>query len=137
MTSHTRFITIDGLPPSDNNVYVQRRDGRGRASTTKLKVWTKAVWTAYLEQVPLRERSRLRNADAIEVHIRLFLDLRTKAGTMRKWDTSSHQKVTIDAITKAIGLDDCHVVRQVIEKRQRRVADGPQTHIGLAVLSEG
>lgn len=130
-------VVVPGLPPSDNHAYAQRRYGKGRAKTSVATSWAGLVNGAYKAQIEPRKRSRLRKAETLEIQLRFYFELRTKIGDMRRWDTSSHQKLTIDAITEAIGLDDRLVVRQEISKHQRCVGSAPQTQIEVRVLTFG
>ena len=72
----------------------------------------------FLAQTTRKEREALRNA-LYQVHIVFELALYTKAGKIRRWDVSSHQKLTVDAIADSIDSDDRNCVYLTIAKTNR------------------
>ena len=118
-------IVLLGLPPSDNNAY-RSGDGGRRYLATTAENWKAAVVSAWFEQAG-RRRRELVDAE-YEVEIKFFLNLRTiKEGRMKRWDVSSHQKLTLDAIASAIGSDDANCLRLVVAKNQAK--NGSQTQV--------
>jgi hypothetical protein len=58
----------------------------------------------------------LHGAVPFNLQLVFFLPLWTKAGVMRQWDVSSHQKLTVDAVAEALGVDDRYCVTLSLQK---------------------
>lgn len=109
-------FTVDGLPPSDNNAYTNV-PRRGRVPTAKALAWKRDVQGAMVSQTSLRDRRALGQSGAYAVELTFHLGVfGQETGSVKKWDVSSHQKLTVDAIADMLGVDDRYVAELCVRK---------------------
>lgn len=99
-------LVLDGLPPSDNNAYRTSRANR-RHLTREAAAWKREVGFEWLRSTTAAQRDAVKT-EWWHVGIDYELPLYYKNGRVRKWDVSSHQKLAVDAVADAIGVDDTH-----------------------------
>ena len=100
-------IEIDGTPPSVNSAYFfvkQRGERIIKIKNTKAKEWVAKVHKV-LEEVDYKTFE-----GNVVVHITLYFN------DHRKHDVDNYQKITLDALTGAVWLDDDQIVRVTTEK---------------------
>jgi hypothetical protein len=121
-------LHVPGLPPTDNHAYatVNRR----RILSAAAEAWKSHVEAAWFEQADLSERRLLRGV-LFECHLCFYMDLWTAAGEVRRWDGSSHQKLTVDALAKAIRSDDRNCLVLSLTKAERVVGRSSSTRVEL------
>lgn len=120
-------ITAD-MPPSDNKLYWNLPTG-GRALTAVGKKFKNHVKS---QVASLAAKSSTHNADFVsdvpyEVHIYVYFKelfnatYGAKHGAKtryKKQDVSNRQKLALDAVMEAIGVDDRHIVKHVMIKKE-------------------
>lgn len=107
-------VTITGLPPSDNNAY--RTAGRRRVLTKKGDGWKKLVDALVRAELGGGGRAAFSNR-LYTVVMSFYMPLYARTtGRLHRWDHSSHQKLTLDAIANAIGSDDAACLQLLLLK---------------------
>jgi Holliday junction resolvase RusA-like endonuclease len=115
------------LPDSDNGLYWNNPHG-GRTLTTKAKAYKRGV----KDKVSRLIASTMSAEDFVPnvpytVIITIYFDQlewKTFGATggaktrYKKCDAGNRQKLVIDAVMDAIGIDDKHIFREVIRKRE-------------------
>ncbi len=115
------FNIVLTLPPTDNRIYFNLRTSKGgiaRALTDEAKKYKRSVASAIAELV-------IRSKNKIEFHkdvpylliVKLFFEHTENKGWIegkaqnryKKIDTTNRNKLLIDAIMEAIGVDDSHI----------------------------
>lgn len=132
MSSHFTII-IPGLQPSDNNIYATNRKTGRRHKTTAAREWETAVQIAMLEQTTHRQRSSFENHH-LWIIIGAYFRLYTEKGAMHKWDVSSHQKLTVDAVCAMIDRDDRHVMVLHVAKYDLAPDEEPHTMVHVSTV---
>ena len=114
------------LPPSDNALY-WNGPGGSRILTSTGKRYKRAVRDLvsaviakagspadFITDVPYEI---ILNLYFTEIEKKTWGQKRGAKTRYKKIDAGNHQKLVIDAVMSAIGVDDCHIMREVIRKR--------------------
>lgn len=101
------------VPPSTNNLFVARRDGRGRAKTSAYKDWLNGVAWSVIGQVRL-----------IDGAVRVLIE----APVSRRRDIDNLAKPTLDFLSKAGLIQDD---RYVDDLRIVRVGEGDKMTVSV------
>ena len=143
-------VVIPFLPPSSNNIY-KNIPGRGRmlssaASQFQLRSMRiiqqegRAALLKLAQDVPYQLElifyfDAIENAGWYETWTRGGKTGERKAATrFKRMDLSNRIKLLEDVVAKAIGLDDSHTFRLVVEKKLD--AKNPRVEVGLTRLPE-
>lgn len=125
-------LDLLGQPPSDNNAYRTGRHGGRRHLTSAAKAWKQRVTHAWLTTTTAEQRAHMRTPYAWRMRITYLGSLYTKGTrTLKRWDVSSHQKLTVDAIAEAMGNDDAHCLDLTITREPAPQAASTRIEIEL------
>lgn len=128
------ILRVRGLPPTDNHLYRTGKDGR-RYKTASARKWERQVGDAFLEGAGYLLRRRFQN-EPLRIEIVFHMTgMYTQAGDMRRWDVSSHQKLTVDAVCGLLGRDDAHVLDLLVRKRPAELEDVTEIRVGVGMSS--
>lgn len=109
------------LPPSLNNAYTNGRGHGRRVLTAEGRMYKSGVASLLLGQRPLPEGAR------VGLTLRLWFKTRQRA------DISNRVKLLEDALSEALGFDDCRVDRLIVE-RAGYDAEWPRCEVVVEVL---
>ena len=113
---YDRFALI-GLPPTANNIYVERGDGKGRVKTTEYLKWRTAASRTLREEIdPFRAKTPIQ----LEAYI----------CATRQRDVDNCKKPIIDAVKEAKLITDDRWVDRIEAWR----CDGTQVPAGMVML---
>lgn len=115
-----KLTAVYELPPTDNKIYVNLRQGgrilSGQAKKYKSKVKEKTARSAITSKLSFRPNI------AYRAEIVLYTDIYTKGWPkhakwkFRRMDTTNRTKLLLDAVTEAVGIDDCHITEVLVRK---------------------
>lgn len=111
-------LTIPGLPPTSNNAFVNGKNG-GRHLSREATIWKAGVGLAVLCRRPPKIIGQV--AVTLTFYSENWF---TKKGKSRKMDVANLEKLFVDAVFKALGMDDSEIFRLTLLKR-----NGPEASI--------
>ncbi|MBZ0138018.1 MAG: RusA family crossover junction endodeoxyribonuclease [Planctomycetes bacterium] len=110
-------LRLPFLPPSVNKLFTTVRDPQTGVIKRVLTQQARRIRRLVLAMID-RE---LNPAALYELHIDLYMSCFTRKGLVRKVDVSNRVKFIEDCVCTALGIDDSHIFRVVLTKR-----DAPQ-----------
>ena len=133
MTPPTLFIfKFQGLPPSTNHAYENKRGGRGRRLSTEAESYKRKITFELASRYPSElERLRRFPAERWVVAYVFHFQLYSKHGTMLKRDAANRVKLLEDAVAEVLQVDDS-VYLDVLAGKRHCEGD-PFTEVILSV----
>lgn len=108
------------MPPSDNKLYFNGPYGK-RVLSTEGRRYKRKVSGLVATAAAGASRDFQQNVP-YEIRLTVYLErIEYKTWTARRYiktDVGNRQKLIIDAITEAIGVDDSHIFKEVLIKKQ-------------------
>lgn len=108
------------IPPSDNKLYFTGQYGK-RVLTTEGRRYKRKV-AGLVATAAASARRDFRQNIPYEVRLTVYLvRVQYKTWNKRRYiktDVGNRQKLIIDALTEAIGVDDSHVFKEVLTKKE-------------------
>jgi len=134
------LVWVPLLPPTSNNIYVRHPQGKGRilsaqARTFKIKAMRAVQAGGRLVSLQLQQNV------PYELRLAIFFDQvenkqSSTGARYKKMDLSNRIKLIEDTVAEAVGLDDCHNFRLVIEKHCDKDNPGIYVHLGQVTETE-
>ena len=131
-------VWVPHLPPSSNKIYIRHPAGKGKilsdqARTFKIKAMNAIQRGGKLVMLQLKQNV------PYELRLAVFFDqvevAKSSVGARyKKMDLSNVVKLIEDTVATAVGVDDCHNFRLVLEKHCD--PDNPGIHVVLRELPE-
>lgn len=101
------------LPPSVNKLFTTVRDPNTGVIKRVLTQQARRIRRLVMAMID----RQLNPAGLYEMQIDIFMPCYTKKGTVRKVDLSNRVKFIEDCVCDALGIDDSHIFRVVLNKR--------------------
>jgi Holliday junction resolvase RusA-like endonuclease len=131
-------IWVGILPPSSNTIYIRHPRGKGRVLSDQARQFKiKSMKTIQMEgKVALLQ---LEENTTYQIHVAIFFEQvenkDSKTGNRyKKIDLSNRLKLIEDTVAEAVGLDDRHNFRVILEKHCD--PDNPGYYVTLTKIPE-
>ena len=131
-------VWVPHLPPSSNQIYVRHPTGKGRILSDKARAFKIKAMRA-IQKSGRVAFLNLRQNVPYELTLAVFFDTvevakSTKGSRYKKIDLSNQVKLIEDTTAAAVGLDDSHNFRLVLEKHCD--PENPGIYVLLREISE-
>jgi Holliday junction resolvase RusA-like endonuclease len=113
-------VWVPHLPPSSNQIYVRHPQGKGRVLSDKARTFKIKAMRAVQKQGRVALLQLKQNVP-YELTLAIFFEqVEVKSSSTgsryKKIDLSNQVKLIEDTVAKAVGVDDCHNFRLLLEK---------------------
>lgn len=122
-------LRLPFLPPSVNKLFTTVRDPDSGVIKRVLTQQARRIRRLVMAMID-RE---LNPGGIYEMEINILMPCYTRKGTVRKLDLSNRVKFIEDCVCDALGIDDSHIFRIILNKRD---AEDESTHIEIRPLAE-
>lgn len=131
-------VWVPHLPPSSNQIYIRHPTGKGRILSDKARAFKIKAMRA-IQKSGRVAFLNLRSNVPYELTLAIFFDVvevtkSTKGSRYKKIDLSNQIKLIEDTTAAAVGLDDSHNFRLVLEKHCD--PESPGIYVLLREISE-
>jgi Holliday junction resolvase RusA-like endonuclease len=137
-------VWVPCLPPSSNQIYIRHPQGKGRILSDQARTFKiKAMNAIQREAKPVILQLKQNVPYELQLAV-FFAQVEVKQSSVgsryKKMDLSNVVKLIEDTVATAVGVDDCHNFRLVLEKHcdpqnpgiQVTLREVPESEVGLS-----